>query len=68
MELGHAIIIILIIAAITCIIMQKSQCGKEGLSGYGVTSALAYNNRLSYCQPGSGAWSGGCFLPHRVIV
>jgi len=41
---------------------------KEGLSGFGVTTGLAFNNRLAYCQPGSGSWSGGCFLPHRVIV
>jgi hypothetical protein len=41
-------------------------------TGYGVTSGLAFNNRMSYCQPGNeedgGAFSGGCFLPHRVIV
>lgn len=41
-------------------------------TGYAVTSGLAFNNRMSYCQPGNeedgGAFSGGCFLPHRVIV
>lgn len=41
-------------------------------TGYAVTSGLAFNNRMSYCQPGNeaegGDFSGGCFLPHRVIV
>lgn len=45
---------------------------QEGMSGYGVTSALAFNNRVSYCQEGDdlygGSWSGGCSLPHRVII
>jgi len=52
--------------------MRKRIEDKEGLSGFGVTSALAFNNRLSYCEPGNeaqgGAWSGGCTLPHRVIL
>lgn len=42
---------------------------REGMTGYGVTSGLAFNNRMSYCVPGNDAgWSGGCFIPHRVIV
>lgn len=40
-------------------------------SGYAVTSGLAYGNRMTYCDPGNeaegGAYSGGCFIPHRVI-
>lgn len=44
----------------------------EGLSGFGVTSGLAFNDRVAYCDKGQdslgGAYSGGCFLPHRVII
>lgn len=52
--------------------MKKKGCNMEGLSGFGVTTGLAFNNRTAYCQPGNeaegGSWSGGCFIPHRVIV
>ena len=70
-------IFILISAAIIVFIMMsncKLKCGtlQENMSGFGVTSGLAFNNRMAYCQPGNdahgGSWSGGCFLPHRVIV
>ncbi len=73
MQITSVIIILLIVVVVWCVIMktQRTQCN-EGLSGYGVTSALAFNNRMAYCQPGNdrygGAWSGGCFLPHRVIL
>ncbi len=70
MNAAWVIIILFAVVVIWCVIM-KPQCN-EGLSGYGVTSALAFNNRMAYCQPGNdrhgGAWSGGCFLPHRVIL
>ena len=71
MEVTYAIIILLLIVAGWCLWM-KSPSSIENLSGYGVTSALAFNNRLAYCQKGNdmygGSWSGGCFLPHRVIL
>lgn len=52
---------------------MKKHCNyHEDLTGFGVTSGLAFNNRFPICQQGNeasgGAWSGGCFIPHRVIV
>lgn len=65
------IIIIIALAALFLWCLSKDQ-SKEGLSGFGVTSALNFNNRVAYCDPGygyrGGSYSGGCFLPHRVIV
>jgi len=50
--------------------VASSTGSKEDLSGYGVTSAMHFYNRNRYCDPpglyGS-SYSGGCFLPHRVI-
>lgn len=41
----------------------------DNMTGFGVTSGLAFNNRTTYCQQGDGdAWAGGCFIPHTVIV
>jgi len=71
MEVTYAIIILLLVVAAWCLLM-RAQSTKEGISGFGVTSGLAFNNRLAYCQQGNdmygGSWSGGCFLPHRVII
>lgn len=50
-----------------CYVYVKKEC-KEGMSGYGVTSGLAFNNRHPYCDGPVGNWSGGCIIPHRVIV
>lgn len=62
------VVLILFFMLFTC----QNRCSKENLTGFGVTSALAFNNRQSYCQPGNtyegGSWSGGCFLPHKVIL
>lgn len=70
MDVIYAIIILLLVIGAWCILMKSSST--ENLSGYGVTSALAFNNRMVYCQPGNdeygGSWSGGCFLPHKVIL
>ena len=69
MKEANVILIGLVVALLIWCILQKS---KEDLSGFGVTSALAFNNRLAYCDPGYGypgeSYSGGCFLPHRVII
>ncbi len=63
-------LLIVIIIAVIFIVIVKTSC-TEKLTGFGVTTGLALNNRLAYCQPGNekegGAWAGGCFLPHRVI-
>ncbi|HSA76184.1 MAG TPA: hypothetical protein VLE02_01445 [Nitrosarchaeum sp.] len=44
---------------------------KEKLSGFGVTSALAFNNNAntSYCSPPDEAigYSGGCFGVGKVV-
>lgn len=43
---------------------------RENMSGGGflVTSGLALNNRATYCLPDNGSsFSGGCFVPHRVV-
>lgn len=70
MKIEWAITLLIFIAVMWCVWVKSGT--KENLSGYGVTSGLAFNNRLAYCQEGNdkygGSWSGGCFLPHRVIV
>ncbi len=71
MELLNVIIILLLVVGAWCLLM-KSNYVKEDLSGFGVTSGLHFNNRLAYCDEGNehlgGAYAGGCFIPHRVIV
>lgn len=68
MDIGVIVLVVLL----AVFLFMWSGKKREGLSGYGVTSALAFNNRMAYCQPGNeqsgGAWSGGCFLPHDVIL
>lgn len=64
------VIFILMVIILTWYLWNKQHC-KEGLSGYGVTSALHFYDRIAYCDPGNekegGAYAGGCFLPHKVI-
>jgi len=66
---GSVIVVIVLVILIGWYICHHS---REGLSGFGVTSSLAFNDRLAYCDPGQkypgAAYSGGCFLPHRVII
>jgi len=66
MKTENILLIVAVIATIFCLF--KGSKGRENMTGFGVTSGLAFNNRTAYCQPGSGAFSGGCFLPHKVIV
>lgn len=60
------------VAVIVLVLWDKYQSKLapiEHMTGFGVTSGLAFNNRTTYCQPGNGgSWSGGCFVPHHVIV
>lgn len=69
-NLGIVLVIVLLVLLAWCL-MTRGQ-SKESLSGFGVTSALNFYNRVAYCDPGyeyrGGAYSGGCFLPHRVIT
>ena len=64
--------IIIIIALVALLIWCLSTRSKEGLSVFVVPSALNFNNRVAYCEPGygyrGGAYSGGCFLPTKVIM
>ena len=67
-NIGWAIVLMLILAVV---VISMTAPKKEGLSGFGVTSGLALNNRTSVCSPGQqypgAAYSGGCVIPHRVI-
>jgi len=67
--MDNKLIVIFIIVAVVLFVCVNSK-DTEGLSGYGVVSGLSFNNRTSYCEPGNPemGWSGGCFIPHRVIV
>lgn len=60
------------IVVVWFLFMKKEGCAKrEGLGGdFIITSGLAMNNRNAYTLPPSedGAFSGGSFLDHRVIV
>ncbi len=57
--------VVLVILILFCIFREKKS---EGLSGFGVISSLSLYNRDANCEEGRGHWSGGCFLPHRVII
>lgn len=65
--------VVLLGLLVFCALMKYSYTrDRENMSGFGVTSALAMYNRDAYCDKGNeaegGAYGGGCFLPHRVIV
>lgn len=70
--MNNSVVLIIVLLVLLGWWILNNGCGREGLSGFGVTSALAFNNRLAYCDPGYGypgaSYSGGCYLPHRVIV
>jgi len=67
MELAWAVIIVVAVI-IVWYMWQKNQC-KEGLGGYGVTSALHFYDRIAYCDEGNGqSYGGGCFIPTKVII
>ncbi len=70
MEVTWAIIIVISVIVVW-FLWTKQQC-KEGLGGYGVTSALHFYDRIAYCDEGNealgGSYAGGCFLPHKVII
>ena len=63
----NVLVLVLCILAIFCI-WKKANNKKENLSGFGVTSALHYYNPISVCSKGKGAWSGGCTIPHKIVV
>ena len=64
MYLVEIAVVVALVILFVCMMNKK----KEHMSGFGVTSALAMYNRHPYCEEGNGgAYSGGCFLDHRVI-
>ena len=70
-NVGLIVIVALVVFFVWCL-WTNSTPQRENLSGYGVTSGLAFNNRLTVCQEGDdlygGSWSGGCFRPGYVII
>jgi hypothetical protein len=71
MKLLALIISVFLIAVTVSIGFSLYRNKKEKLSGYGVTSALAFNNNAatSYCVPPDEAigYSGGCFSTSKVV-
>ncbi len=69
MHVTQIVVILLFVFVMWCIWFQATTT--ENLSGYGVTSALAFNNRPSYCWEGNdmygGALSPGCTTIGRVV-
>jgi len=67
-QLQVILLVLLIIGIVWCLITNKNRT--EGLSGFGVITGLAFNNKSSYCWPGNsaGSLSPGCGVAHRVIV
>lgn len=71
MDGTHALIVLLLIVGGWCLLMKSklNKANENYTTGFAVTSGLALNNRDAQCYPGNGySWSGGCFLPHRVII
>lgn len=70
MELNVVILLIAILLLVWCLWRHKSSCS-ENMSGYGVLSGLAFQNRLKYYDPGNdypnAAYSGGTFTPGYVL-
>jgi hypothetical protein len=62
-------VLIIAIGVVLMILLLRPKKEPEHMSGYGVISSLAMMNRDQYCEgPNGTGWSGGCFLPHRVIL
>ncbi len=61
-------LILSLVVLLICALAKK----EDYTGGFGVISALGLYNRRSYCDPGDdhpgAAYSGGCYLPHRVII
>lgn len=66
----ETLICVLVIVVLLVVVFSNKR--DNYTTGYAVTSGLAFNNRTRYCEPGSeedgGAFGGGCFIPHRVII
>jgi hypothetical protein len=61
-------------ALVLFLILTYNKCAKdnsalqEHMSGYGITSGLAFNNRGSYYAGNGMGNTGGYSIPHRVII
>lgn len=63
------VLIIAIGVVLMILLLRRPESPPEKMTGYGVISSLAMMNRDQYCEgPNGTGWSGGCFLPHRVIL
>lgn len=64
--------LIFIVIVVILLVVIFSDKRDNYTTGYAVTSGLAFNNRTRYCDPGNeedgGAYGGGCFVPHKVII
>ena len=68
---AQLVLVLILAMVLVFLIYIKMVCStKEGISGFGVTSGLAFNNRSRYCDEGipGTSYSGGCFTPGRVII
>ena len=69
MNTSIAVMLVLLVAILLiCIATKSSRRHTEPFSsgGFLTTSGLAFNNRLNYSLPPSGAFSGGTFIPGYV--
>lgn len=71
------VLIVLIMATIAAFCMFVSPKLKEGMSGYGILSGLAYNSKGLYCfkniydpdtNPDGSEFSGYCSVIGKVVV
>lgn len=70
MKAVHVLMLVMVVALVWCIYekMRKEKQMREGIGGFGVTSGLSMYNRSAICSGPSGAYGGGCSIPHRVII
>ena len=62
------LVVILALLFIMVVASINTPPQQEGLSGFGVTSALNAYNRSYYSDPGDGdAYAGGTYLVGRVV-
>lgn len=73
MKLASALVLTFVVVLFMCLYIKKQNEDKKerlGGGGYNAISALAFNNQDAVCYGpnATGSNSGGCYIPHRVIV
>ena len=66
-----ALLVLFVISLLLPIIKDSKSCSREGIGGFGVTSAISlYNTGGAYCREPDNkrGFSGGCFSPSTVII